>query len=142
MNGDCPVVKAIMSGHSLHHKNDGFAFVGEGCMDMTYHEFVFGYEDYGTKLEHAHEHLANVLGPKHLVKNPRFVPTGFFAVTKDAIHRNPRSFYRDLARKLGSTNNPFEGHFLERAWPEVFLSQCSATEEFTCILTLRSDPNL
>jgi hypothetical protein len=136
MNIDCPVVKAIMSGHTLHKKNDGFAFVGEDCMDMSYRPFVEGYEDYGTKLEDALSHIEKVLGPKYLVPNPRFVPTGFFAVTKEAIHRNPRSFYRDLARKLGSYNNPFEGHFLERAWPEVFLSKCSATEEFHCILSL------
>lgn len=136
MNTKCPVVEAIMSGRHLHGFNDGFAFVGEGCMDMTDHEFIFGYEDYGTRLEDAYEHIEKVLGPKHLVKNPRFVPTGFFAVTRECIHRNPRSFYRDLARKLGSTNNPFEGHFLERAWPEVFLSKCSATEKFTCIFTL------
>jgi hypothetical protein len=132
MNFECPAVKAIMSGKKLEQINDGFAFIGEGCMDMTYHEFVFGYEDYGTKLEEARKHIVEVLGSKHLVPNPRFVPTGFFAVTKEAIHRNSRNWYRDLARRLGSTNNPFEGHFLERAWPEVFLSQCSAGEEFHC----------
>ena len=137
MNYECPVVKEIMNGLHLTLENDGFAFVGEGCMDMTYHEFVFGYEDYGTEIQIAYDHIQQILGSKHLVKDPRFVPTGFFAVTKEGIHRNSRNFYRDLARKLGANNNPFEGHFLERAWPEVFLSSCSKGAEFKCILHLQ-----
>lgn len=132
----CPVVEAIMNGYKLTFENDGFAFVGEGCMDMTYHEFIFGYEDYGTEIQTVYEHIHSILGEKHLVKDPRFVPTGLFAVTREAIHRNPRNFYRILAQKLGADNNPFEGHFLERAWPEVFLSTCSKEKKFHCILHL------
>jgi hypothetical protein len=125
----CPTVKKILSGGHLSPQNDGFAYVGHGCMRMAPIPFEVHYRG---KREDVPNHFLNLLGPKYIVPNPRWIPSAFFAVTKEAIHRNPRTFYRDFARRLGSKNNPYEGHFLERAWPEVFLSNCSATEVFNC----------
>lgn len=68
------------------------------------------------------------------VDNPRFSGTGCFFVTRDVILRNSRSYYVKLARLLGRENNPVEGHFFERAWPEVFHSNCSSGKDFRCLV--------
>lgn len=68
------------------------------------------------------------------VENPRFSGTGCFFVTRNAILRNSRQYYVKLARLLGRDNDPVEGHFFERAWPEVFHSNCTAGKDFNCLI--------
>jgi hypothetical protein len=130
--GECPDIKSIMEGGALPKPSDGFAFVGNGCLDDRARVFLYGYEEWGESLGVVEEHFHKFLGPGFYVKNPRFVPTALFAVSRDAVRRNPKSLYLKLARLLGSTSNPYEGHFIERAWPEIFKSTCSAGELFCC----------
>jgi hypothetical protein len=129
---DCPDVTSIMRGGNLSEENDGFAFVGQGCLDTRVRNFMYRYEAFAQSLAEVKEQMKMILGPDYVVKQPRYIPTGFFAVSREAVHRNPRKFYRRLAHMLGSKNSPWEGHFLERAWPEVFRSQCGQGELFCC----------
>lgn len=68
----------------------------------------------------------------YTVEKPRFCPTACFAVTRNAILRNSRQYYIALTRTLNFYFNPIAGHFFERAWPEVFHSNCSAGTDFHC----------
>mmetsp|Transcript_12064 Transcript_12064/g.12425 ORF Transcript_12064/g.12425 Transcript_12064/m.12425 type:complete len:160 (-) Transcript_12064:75-554(-) len=122
---DCSAIKSILSGAKLNIINDGFAFLGEGCIDTTVHEF-----------HNYQEFMGTYLTSDHFVKNPRYVASSFFAVTRTAILRNPSSFYRDLARKFASEDYSLHHEVpenIQKIWPEVFKSKCSADVEFNCL---------
>jgi hypothetical protein len=55
-----------------------------------------------------------------------------------AIQRNPKEYYMHLARTIGQEMNPVEGHFFERAWPQVFHSRCSSEKTFHCLLNSKT----
>lgn len=129
---ECPDITSIMTGKNLADINDGFAFVGNRCLDDRVRVFLYGYERWGKTLDDVTKQMDTMLGPGHAVTNPRYIPTAFFAVTKEAIHRNSKDFYRKTAQLLGYDENPWQGHFFERAWPEVFKSKCGQHELFCC----------
>ena len=43
-----------------------------------------------------------------------------FCVSKELIHRKPKSFYEDIIKYVHYHINPEEGHFFERAWYLIF----------------------
>lgn len=116
---------------SFSASNDGFAFCLPGCSsarDPRHIDDLF--KRYQTReiFDSGYERLLNFS-----VANPRFSGTGSFFVHKSAILRNPREYYVRLARVLGRENDPVQGHFFERAWPEVFHSNCSGSPRFSCL---------
>jgi hypothetical protein len=121
-----------MNDGNLAPINDGFAFVGNRCLDDRVRVFLYGYERWGRDLNTVTEQMKTMLGDDYPVKNPRYIPTAFFAVTREAVQRNSRDFYRRTAQILNYDENPWQGHFFERAWPEVFKSHCGQEEEFCC----------
>lgn len=121
---------------SFHPENDGFAFCIPLCKSsldrkqMTELEKRFGREE-SQILKTGYKDYLNFTSP-----NPRFSATGCFFVTREVILRNSQQYYINLARLVGSESNPVAGHFLERAWPEVFHSGCSSQKRFNCLLDL------
>ena len=103
-------------------KNDGFVFLVPVCFNWQY-----GVKDWRFERDNYFKNLYQFEVPA-----PRFGPTGAFAITRELILRNPKSYYVSLVRTLGSENNPRIGHFMERTWPELFHSHCSAYEEYHC----------
>lgn len=115
-------------------ENDGFAFCIPGCTSAV-NEFQI--TDLGKKYGTEKAKLLRDGYKERLhfpVDNPRYSGTGCFFVTREAIHRNSRQYYVNLARSMQSEQDPIEGHFLERAWAEVFHSNCSAGVKFHCLL--------
>ena len=140
--------------------NDGFVFLVPWCessmhpLHMKNLRKEFGEE----KCKIFTEGYSNLLN--FTVENPRFSGTSCFAVTRQvkatlslieydflttfncifvylhmqAVHRNPKEYYMRLARTMGKDLNPVEGHFFERAWPQVFHSRCSSERAFHCLL--------
>lgn len=105
--------------------NDGFAFLHYKCASSRKSSHIQALvKRYGPDVKdlilHGHEKLLNVT-----IINPRYSGFGYFIVTKEAILRRPKSFYVELANRIGDRNDPYEGHFYERAWAEIFLSKCS-----------------
>jgi hypothetical protein len=129
---ECPDVTAIMADGKMAAINDGFAFVGNRCLDDRVRVFLYGYERWGKTNEDVKNQMDTMFGPGYAVPNPRYIPTAFFAVTREAVHRNPRDFYRKLAHLLNYDENPWQGHFIERSWPEIFKSQCGQQRLFCC----------
>jgi len=118
----------------LSLSNDGFVFLVPWCASSRHPQHMKGLQkQYGEEkckiFTEGYHALLNFT-----VENPRFSGTSCFAVTKEAIYRNPKDYYIRLARTLGSDINPVEGHFFERAWPQVFHSTCSSSQEFHCLL--------
>eukprot|EP01038_Epipyxis_sp_PR26KG_P007688 gene7688-10458_t len=121
--------------------SDGFAFIGfdKNCMGMfpssvdpSWDEWLNG--QYHINWTHSllHDSYKNVLNVS--IENPRFWPSAMFAVTAKAILEKPVQYYESIIGHLDSNDPPF-GHFLERAWPEVFSSNCSQHKtEFYCFL--------
>ena len=54
------------------------------------------------------------------IKVPIFCYYGIFAVAKEHIKQNPKSFYEKLLKDLDKSSNPEVGHYMERAWGAVF----------------------
>lgn len=46
--------------------------------------------------------------------------SGIFAIRKDLILKNPKSYYQNLISELIHSSNPAEGHFFERSWYYIF----------------------
>lgn len=115
-------------------KNDGFAFFVRSCASAWAPNHI-----HDLQLKYRDKEMPKILmtGYKDLlnfhVKDPRFAGTGCFAVRKENILRNPREYYISLAKTLLYRNDPIEGHFFERAWPEIFHSKCSAGKHFHCL---------
>jgi hypothetical protein len=120
---------------TLPPKSDGFAFLYSKCTSSRKASHIAELtKRYGPAVKdlllNGHEKLLDVS-----IANPRYSGFGYFIVTRDAILRRPKSFYLKLARLIGDRNDPFEGHFFERAWAEVFLSQCAMdTARYYCSL--------
>lgn len=119
-------VENLASGNiTLPAESDGFAFLGveNNCMSklaqcINKHTYLRTPEfvtDFDTLLNFT-------------VPNPRFAPQALFAVTREAVHRNPIDYYSTIMEKLSHENNPFYGYFVEGAWPEIFHSKCGANE--------------
>ena len=118
----------------LSELNDGFVFLVPFCeSSLNVLHMKNLKKEYGEEkckiFSEGYEKLLNFT-----VANPRFSGTSCFAVTREAILRNSKDYYIRLARTLGSEINPIEGHFFERAWPQVFHSQCSSHQNFHCLL--------
>jgi hypothetical protein len=129
-HSNCTSIPLVMASHKLSLENDGFAYVGEGCLEMKVQE-----------LPNAHEEIAKFLGSDHLVKHPKYIAGSLFAVTREAILRNPLSFYQDLARRVASEDYSQHGEvpmLMDRLWPVIFKSKCTTGQESDCIY--RSPP--
>lgn len=111
---------------TLPPENDGFAFLHPSCTSSRNPNHLQALtRKYGSPakdlLLHGHETLLHVD-----IKNPRYAGFGYFIVTRENVLRRPKSFYVELARRIGDRNDAYEGHFYERAWSEIFLSKCAA----------------
>lgn len=102
----------------LHEQSDGFAYLLPVC-----YNFEFGVKSWGFRKDNFFRKLLHFE-----VTFPRFGPTGCFAVSRATIRRNSKDYYTQLIRSINTENNPRVGHFIERAWPEVFHSNCSASK--------------
>lgn len=124
---------------TIREENDGFAFLLPTCTSSRLQSHIFQItKKYGPDAKdlmlHGHEKLLNVN-----IANPRYAGFGYFIVTREAILRRPKSFYIQLARRIGDRNDAYEGHFYERAWSEIFLSKCAMDpNKYYCSLV----PNL
>jgi hypothetical protein len=105
----------------LHPLSDGFAYLLPIC-----YNFDFGVKSWGFRRDNFFKRLLHFE-----VAFPRFGPTGCFAVERETILRNSKEYYAQLIRSINSENNPRVGHFIERAWPEVFHSNCSSSKNET-----------
>jgi hypothetical protein len=124
-HSNCTTISLVMSSQKLSFENDGFAYVGEGCLEMKVQE-----------LPNAHEEITKFLGSDHVIKHPKYVAGSLFAVTREAVLRNPLSFYQDLARRVASEDYSQHGEvpiLIDRLWPVIFRSKCAAGGEFDCI---------
>ena len=45
---------------------------------------------------------------------------GIFAISKEVILKNPKSYYELLIKQVDHHINPAEGHFFERSWYYIF----------------------
>ena len=129
----------------LSPENDGFAFlmytacqigssgyVGNGSAQIFYDiQVPVGFNGPTMKFSDIYKNLLKV---DPVPENPRFIPTGCFVVTREAIHRQPREYYIKLIRTLNYENNPKIGFLFERAWPSVFHSSCTSGKKFQCVL--------
>jgi len=105
----------------LHPLSDGFAYLLPIC-----YNFEFGVKTWGFRRDNFFKKLLNFE-----VAFPRFGPTGCFAVKRETILRNSKEYFSRLIRSINSENSPRVGHFIERAWPEVFHSNCSSSQNET-----------
>lgn len=135
-------VEALAGGKkTLPAESDGFAFVSveNNCQSKVMSSLVKRQFEMIDRLLHTHnaEHMlttsyASVLN--YTVPNPRFAPQGLFAVTRQAVHNNPVEYYESILQHLSHEVSPLFGHFMERAWPEVFHTKCSADPvQFFCL---------
>lgn len=139
---------------NLSGYNDGFAFLSRTCLSVESgmsateirngvpHEEVTDavferYPDLPLTISSVRERIklliTNVFQAPY-VDHPRFSPTGTLIVTREAIHRRSAEYYKKLARQLNDKNSPQDGYIFERVWPFIFLSNCSSTAEFHCLL--------
>lgn len=124
-DSNCTTISVVMSSLRLSSENDGFAYVGEGCLDMRVQE-----------LSNAQEEIHKLLGSSHVPKHPKYIAGSLFAVTREAILRNPLSFYQDLARRVASEDYSLHGEvpiLIDRLWPIIFKSRCATEGDFNCI---------
>eukprot|EP01032_Pedospumella_encystans_P007546 gene7546-9043_t len=135
-------VEALASGKKfLPAASDGFAFlsVENNCESKLMSSLIKRQFELIDKLLHTHNaeqmlttSYATVLN--YTVPNPRFAPQGLFAVTRQAVHNNPVEYYESILQHLSHEVSPLFGHFMERAWPEVFHTKCSADPvQFYCL---------
>lgn len=52
---------------------------------------------------------------------PKVMWNGMFVVRRDRILSRPKAFYERLIRTVEHDVNPEEGHFMERAWGNIFM---------------------
>jgi len=52
---------------------------------------------------------------------PKVMWNGLFVVRRDRILSRPKAFYERLIRTVDHDVNPEEGHFMERAWGNIFM---------------------
>jgi hypothetical protein len=53
--------------------------------------------------------------------NPlKWYGNGIFAISKEVILKNPKSYYELLIKQVDHNINPAEGHFFERSWYYIF----------------------
>jgi hypothetical protein len=127
----CPNLHHILSTKSnLSHDNDGFAFLGEGCGQET------KIDSTTTKFHNSHEAITQLLGPNYLIKNSKYLKGSFFAVTREAVWRNTRTFYLELARRFASEDYSLHHEtpqVMERLWPVIFQSHCLSDEVYHCL---------
>eukprot|EP01038_Epipyxis_sp_PR26KG_P014648 gene14648-19679_t len=121
--------------------SDGFAYIGfnRNCVGM----FMSSWDrTHINKINQRlriswgwfllHDNYKNILNTT--IENPRFWPGAMFAVTAKAIYEKPVEYYKAILSHLEGSDPPL-GHFLERAWPEVFSSNCSQrVNEYFCFL--------
>lgn len=53
--------------------------------------------------------------------NPNVQYGGVFCVTREDIHKNPKSFYERLILPLSKYKKPEAAHYMERAWSSIFV---------------------
>lgn len=135
-------VEGLASGRmTLPAESDGFAFlsVEKNCESKLMSSLIKRHFELIDQLLHTHNaeqmltsSYATVLN--YTVPNPRFAPQGLFAVTRQAVHNNPIEYYESILKLLSHEVSPLFGHFMERAWPEVFHTKCSADPvKFFCL---------
>ena len=124
---DLPIIMTSKTG-TLAKENDGFGFLGEGCgLDTTL-------DEKNTAPPGAQNEILELLGVNDLPKNSKYLKGSFFVVTKEAILRNPRSYYLGLSRRFGTAAFATKRMALmERLWPVVFQSNCLSTEPYHCV---------
>jgi hypothetical protein len=112
----------------LTAENDGFAFLNPFC-----HPFFFGMMNGSQIFSHFDINTSRLSELTNFtVRNPRYAPTGTFAVSRELILRNSVDYYRNLITLLAGENEPVIGHYFERLWPEIFHSECSRGERYYC----------
>lgn len=127
-------VEDIYTGRAqLAPENDGFAFLIPVCgSSRAKHDVKALRAIYGrfadSLLADGYKTILNFP-----VDNPRYSGTGCFVVNRETIWRNTKQFYVGLGRNM-TNSNPMMGHFLERAWPAVFRSNCTSGKDFHCLL--------
>ena len=107
---------------SLNELNDGFAYLLPVCFNWQ-----FAVSGWGFERDNYFKNLYNFEVPQ-----PRFAPTGAFAITRELILRQPKSYYANIIRTLSTENSPRIGHFFERTWSELFHSRCCAERDYYC----------
>jgi hypothetical protein len=134
------VFKLMVDELSLTPENDGFAFLIPICWYSFYALNYYGNHE-PIKPDDANYNATKMVFldsyKDHLnftVECPRYAPTAVFVATGDAILRNSMDYYVHLGRLVGTENNPSWGFFFEQAWPEVFHSTCSVSEQYECVL--------
>lgn len=120
---------------TLPPESDGFAYLYPSCTSSRNANHLAALtRKYGQPakdlLLHGHQTLLHVD-----IKNPRYAGFGYFIVARENVLRRPKSFYVELARRIGDRNDAYEGHFYERSWSEIFLSRCAADpHKYFCTL--------
>lgn len=54
-------------------------------------------------------------------ENLQFAPGGNYILTKETIHKHPKSFYKKMKDTLGYTQLPAEAQFVERSYLTIWL---------------------
>jgi hypothetical protein len=60
---------------------------------------------------------------------------GILIVAREHIHNRPKEFYENLITYVDDHVNPEAGHYMERAWPAIFLpypDSCKVYRESGC----------
>ena len=126
------IVHALSKGAQFSPENDGFAFTYKSCASSRQYNHLRD-----LRVKYGKEANIIITGYKSLlnyvVSNPRFSGRGQFAVKKENVLRNNVSYYIKLQSTLRNSSHPVVGHFYERAWPEVFKSNCSAGVHYHCL---------
>ena len=126
------IVHALSIGASFSPENDGFAFTYISCASSTQSNHLKDLkEKYGEEANIIITGYKSLLN--YVVDNPRFSGRSQFAVKKENILRNDVSYYIKLQSALQNSSDPAVGHFYERAWPQIFRSNCSAGHHFRCL---------
>lgn len=117
----------MMDTSALSKENDGFGYLGEGCgLEMKISD----------EFSDATEHITHLLGPEHVVKQPKYIKGSFFVVSREAVMRNSQLFYKEVARKFASSDYSLHHDvpvMMDKLWPVIFKSQCMKGEQFHCI---------
>jgi hypothetical protein len=142
------VEKIASKEYQFQPKNDGFAFLINKCYIFdyggwdydNYHPNLRSWEDGEMEYILRKRNFFNMLN--YSVDYPRFAPTGVFAVTREKVLQQSKDYYRLLLDPLTMSSDPLLGHFYERGWPEIFHSNCSASETYYCTFDVQKTNNV
>lgn len=99
----------------------GFVYLSELMYATTLEQEKYAFGDLFINIENIYEKIFGIRG----VPDKQFVfgAGAQFVVSKNNILKNPKEFYENIVKILEYSDNPIEGHFVERFHKLIFCEQ-------------------